>query len=270
MPHSLNGDGVMRPLPKKQSKMNVQAVPAAVFDKRNIIPLYSQIEQSIMEKIKKGVLAEGELLPSEQDLARSYNVSRMTARQALHELKQNGYVVTVRRKGTFVTTPKIEKTLISLQGFSQEMRGGGMRPSSVVLEKGLIAPPAEVVERLQLQADDKVFRLRRLRLADKVPIAIEISYTPEKVFRGIDTVDFEKESLYSVMLNRYGASIGWSVDVIEAAKATVEEARLLTIPRGSCILSITRLVMSPEGRPIEACLSRYRSDRYRATVRIPR
>ncbi len=223
-----------------------------------------------MEKIKKGILMEGELLPSEQDLARSYNVSRMTARQALHGLKQNGYVVTVRRKGTFVTTPKIEKTLISLQGFSQEMRGAGMRPSSIVLEHGLIAPPVEIVERLQLQMDEKVFRMRRLRLADKVPIAIEVSYTPGEVFRGIDTIDFEKESLYSVMQNRYGASIGWSVDVIEAAKATVEEARLLTVPRGSSILSITRMVMSPEGRPIEACFSRYRSDRYRAIVRIPR
>lgn len=246
------------------------AAPAEKFDKRNIIPLYSQIEQSLMEKIKKGILLEGELLPSEQDLARSYNVSRMTARQALHGLKQNGYVVSIRRKGTFVTTPKIEKTLISLQGFSQEMRGGGMRPGSIVLEHGLITPPADIVERLQLQRDEKVFKLRRLRLADKVPIAVEISYTPEKHFPGIDTIDFGKESLYAVLQSRYGVSIGWSVDVIEAAKATVEEARLLTVPRGSGILSIARLVMSPEGRPIEACLSRYRSDRYRATVRIPR
>ena len=260
----------MRPLQKKLNKLNVPAAPATAFDKRNIIPLYSQIEQSIMEKIKKGILLEGQLLPSEQDLARSYNVSRMTARQALHGLKQNGYVVTIRRKGTFVTTPKIEKTLISLQGFSQEMRGGGMRPSSIVLDHGLILPPVDVVERLQLQKDEKVFKLRRLRLADKVPIAVEISYTPEKYFPGIDRVDFEKESLYSVLQNRYGASIGWSVDAIEAARATIEEARLLTVPRGSGILSITRLVMSPEGRPIEACFSRYRSDRYRATVRIPR
>ncbi|MGO8719935.1 MAG: GntR family transcriptional regulator [Acidobacteriaceae bacterium] len=260
----------MRPLQKKQNAMNAPAASAATFDKRNIIPLYSQIEQSIMEKIKKGILLEGELLPSEQDLARSYNVSRMTARQALHGLKQNGYVVSIRRRGTFVTTPKIEKTLISLQGFSQEMRGAGMRPSSIVLEHGLIIPAADVVERLQLKKDEKVFKLRRLRLADKVPIAVEISYTPEKYFPGIDAIDFEKESLYSVLQNRYGASIGWSVDVIEAAKATVEEARLLTVPRGSGILSIARLVMSPEGRPIEAGLSRYRSDRYRATVRIPR
>lgn len=262
--------GAMRSLQKKKNNTNSPTAPAAMFDKRNIIPLYSQIEQSIMEKIKKGILAEGELLPSEQDLARSYNVSRMTARQALHGLKQNGYVITIRRKGTFVTTPKIEKTLISLQGFSQEMRRGGMRPSSIVLEHGVITPSPDIVERLQLQTGEKIFKLRRLRLADKVPIAVEISYTPVKYFPGIDLIDFERESLYSVLQNRYGSSIGWSVDVIEASKATAEEATLLTVPRGSGILSIARLVMSGEGRPIEASLSRYRSDRYRATVRIPR
>ncbi len=223
-----------------------------------------------MEKIKKGILSEGEPLQSEQDLARFYNVSRMTARQALHGLKQNGYVVTIRRKGTFVTTPKIEKTLISLQGFSQEMRGNGMRPSSTVLEQRLIAPSADILERLQLAPGEKVLKLRRLRLADETPIAVEVSYVPVKYFPGIDSIDFARESLYSIMQNRYRSAIGWSEDVIEASKATAEDARLLAVPRGFSILSITRLVKSPEARPIEACLSRYRSDRYRAMVRIPR
>lgn len=240
------------------------------FDKRNILPLYSQIEQSLMEKIQQGIFSEGQPLPSEQDLARLYNVSRMTARQALQRLKQNGYVITVHRKGTFVATPKIEKALITLQGFSQEMREGGMRPGSVVLEHSVVAPPAEIVDRLQLPPKEKAFKLRRLRLADKMPIAVELSYTSIHNFPGIEEIDFERESLYSVLQNRYGTSIGWSVDVIEASKATVEEGRLLTVPRGSAILSIARIVMSTEGRPVEACLSRYRADRYRATVRIPR
>ncbi len=243
---------------------------ASTFDKRSIVPLYAQIEQSLMEKIKKGILSEGEPLQSEQDLARFYNVSRMTARQALHGLKQNGYVVTIRRKGTFVTTPKIEKTLISLQGFSQEMRGSGMRPSSIVLEHRLIPPPADILDRLQLAPGEEVFKLRRLRLADNTPIAVEVSYVSVKYFPGIDSIDFSRESLYSTLQNRYRFSIGWSEDVIEASKATAEEARLLVVPRGFGILSITRLVKSPEARPIEACFSRYRSDRYRATVRIPR
>lgn len=145
-----------------------------------------------------------------------------------------------------------------------------MRPTSMVLEHVLIAPPGDIRERLQLDGLEKVFKLRRLRLADETPIALEVSYTPINYFPGIDSIEFERESLYSVLQNRYGTFIGWSVDVIEASKASAEEGRLLKVSRGSSILSIARLVMSAEGRPIEACLSRYRSDRYRATVRIPR
>jgi GntR family transcriptional regulator len=260
-----------RPVPQSDEGTSSNKFCAgSSFDKRAGLPLYSQIEQSLMEKIKQGIFSEGEPLPSEQELARLYSVSRMTARQALHGLKHNGYVATIRRKGTFVTAPKIEKTLISLQGFSQEMRRSGMRPGSIVLEHLLVSPPADIRLRLQLKPLEEVFKLRRLRLADNAPIAVEVSYTPVKYFPGIDALDFERESLYSVLQNRYGTSIGWSVDIIEASKATAEEGRLLTVPRGSGILSIARLVMSPEGRPIEACLSRYRSDRYRATVRMPR
>jgi len=239
-------------------------------DQKSKTPLYSQIEQSIIEKIKTGVFKEGELLPPEQELARSYEVSRMTARQALHGLQQKGYVVTIERKGTFVTTPKIEKTLISLQGFSQEMLRSGLKPSSIVLEHCVIVPPAEITKKMQLNTAEKVFKLERLRLANKVPIAIETSYTPIKYFPQIEKINFERESLYSVLQNRYRSSIGWSVDVIEATKATVQDARLLTVPRASSILSITRSVMSPDGRAIEECVSRYRADRYRATIRIPR
>lgn len=238
--------------------------------KRGILPLYLQIEQSLIEKITKGILSEGMPLQSEQELARYYRVSRMTARQALHGLKHKGYVVTIGRKGTFVTTPKIDKTLASLQGFSQEMRASGMRPSSVVLEHLVVAPPLDVLDRLQLGGGERVFRLRRLRLADNVPIAVEVSYIPIQQFPGIDATNFARESLYAIMQSKYGRSIGWSEDVIEASKATLEESRLLAIPKASSILSITRVVKSPEGRPLEVCFSHYRSDRYRATVRIPR
>lgn len=257
--------------PAKNKKTGGRRIPTpASGAKRGILPLYLQIEQSLMEKIRKGALAEGAPLQSEQELARYYNVSRMTARQALHGLKQNGYVVTVRRKGTFVTTPKIEKVLASLQGFSQEMRAGGMQPRSIVLEHAVVSPPATVLERLRLGYGERVFKLRRVRLADNAPIAVEISYIPIEQFPRIDATDFAQESLYAVLQNRYRCSIGWSEDVIEASKATAEESRLLEIPRGSSILAITRIVKSPEGRPLEVCFSHYRSDRYRATVRIPR
>src|SRR5665213_4221456 len=88
----LKSKSSQRPTHRPQkSETTAQVIPTAPFslDKRGILPLYLQIEQSLMEKIKKGILSEGEPLQSEQELARYYNVSRMTARQALHGLKHN-------------------------------------------------------------------------------------------------------------------------------------------------------------------------------------
>ena len=247
----------------------MQVSPSTRQNGRESLPLYSQIEESLLRRITSGALSQGEALPSEQELARLYGVSRMTARQALQQLKQKGYLITVRRKGTFVTTPKIEKTLARLQGFSQEMLRSGKRPSSIVLEHAQLLPPLEIRERLQLEAGDRVYKLRRLRLADKMPIAVEVSYLPTRDVPGIESINFATKSLYSVLQHRYGLSVGWSEDTIEASKATSEEGRLLHVPRGFSILSIARRVMSLEGRPIEACCSRYRSDRYRAIIRLP-
>jgi GntR family transcriptional regulator len=260
----------MRQLRPYNTSRSTPPSSPVTLDNHSTTPLYAQIEQLLMEQIKTGVLSEGTPLQSEQELARFYKVSRMTARQALHGLKANGYVVSIRRKGTFVTRPKIEKTFLRLQGFSQEMLARGMRPSSTVLEHRIIHPPDDVLESLRLEPKAKVFKLRRLRFADRVPIAVENSYIPTDSFPGIDLIDFSKESLYSTFINQYRCHIGWSEDIIEASKATTEEARLLTIPRGFGILSITRLVMSSEGQPVELGRSRYRSDRYRAVIRIPR
>jgi GntR family transcriptional regulator len=243
--------------------------PPKPLEKRGAEPLYLQIEKLLTEAITSGLLAEGQPLDSEQDMAKLYRVSRMTARQALQGLKNKGYAVSIRRKGTFVSRPKIEKTLMRLQGFSQEMLSRGMKPSSKVIEGKTVAPSDYIAERLQLAPGEKVFKLRRLRLADNNPIAIEESFTPIKDFPGVESLDFSRHSLYATLISRYGATLGWSDDVIEASNATAEEARLLTIPRGFGILSISRLVMTPAGHPIETVLSRYRSDRYRAMIRIP-
>ena len=98
------------------------------LDKQGFIPLYYQIQQALLEKIERGELAAGDLLDSEEELARRYQVSRMTARQALHGLKSRGVAVSQKGRGTFVTRPKLEKNIMHLQGFTVDMRQRGMKP----------------------------------------------------------------------------------------------------------------------------------------------
>jgi GntR family transcriptional regulator len=243
--------------------------PVVLLDKHGFIPLYYQIQQALLEKIERGELAEGDLLDSEEELARRYQVSRMTARQALHGLKSRGVAVSQKGRGTFVSRPKLEKNIMHLQGFTVDMRQRGMIPASRLLEQSVVPPNEEQCEKLRMKATHRLLRLRRLRLADGIPMAVELSHVPLNAFPGLDTYDFSAHSLYEVMRDQYGVRVGWADEVIEALPATIEEAELLTIPRRSSILSITRVIITTNEVPVEMACSRYRGDRYRASIRIP-
>ncbi len=121
------------------------------LDKQGFIPLYYQIQQVLLEKIERGELAEGDLLDSEEELARRYQVSRMTARQALHGLKSRGVAVSQKGRGTFVRRPKLEKNIMHLQGFTVDMRQRGMTPASRLLEQTIAAPTEEQCTKLRLR-----------------------------------------------------------------------------------------------------------------------
>jgi GntR family transcriptional regulator len=252
------------------SKFQVQSASTGhQLDKNGFIPLYYQIQRALMEKIRSGELAEGDSLESEEELARIYQVSRMTARQALHGLKISGYAFSQKGRGTFVTHPKMEKNIMHLRGFTEDMKQRGMVPSSRLLEQTVINATEDLAEKLRVTPGDAVMLLRRLRLADGIPMALEESNIPLKFFPGLERVSFAKQSLYHVLRENYGVRVAWADEVIEALPATREESELLTIPKRASVLSISRIIMTTEETPIEVACSRYRGDRYRASIRVP-
>jgi GntR family transcriptional regulator len=239
------------------------------LDKSGFIPLYYQIQRALMEKIHSGELSTGDPLASEEELARVYQVSRMTARQALHGLKTSGFAVSQKGRGTFVTSPKLEKNIMHLRGFTEDMKHLGMVPSSKLLEQTVVKASEELAEKLKVEQEEIVMRLRRLRLADGIPMALEESHIPLKQFPGLDKISFAKQSLYFVLRESYGIRLAWADEVIEALAASPEESELLKIPKKASILSISRTIISIDETPIEVACSRYRGDCYKASIRVP-
>ncbi len=239
------------------------------LDKGGFIPLYHQIQSALIERIHSGELSVGDCLPSEYELARSYQVSRITARQALHNLKSRGYAISQKGRGTYVAQPKLEKNIMHLRGFTEDMKRRGMIPTSRLLEQSVMQAPVILAEQLRVEAASPVLRLRRLRIADGTPMALEESHIPLKHYPGLERISFAKNSLYSVLRDEYGVRAAWADEVLEALPATREEAELLSIPRGAIMLSISRVIMTTEEIPIEVACSRYCGDRYRASIRVP-
>ena len=250
--------------PVVQSRSTVRPL-----DRNGFIPLYFQIQRALRENIHSGELSEGDALASEEELARTYRVSRTTARQALHGLKTGGYAYSQKGRGTFVTRPKLEKNIMHLMGFTEDMKQRGMVPSSRVLEQLAINATKDLAQKLKAAIGEPVMRLRRLRLADGIPMAQEESHIALKFFPGLERINFSKQSLYHTLRENYGVRVAWADEVIEAVPATREVSELFTIPKKASVLSISRIIMTTEEMPIEVACSRYRGDRYRASIRVP-
>jgi GntR family transcriptional regulator len=239
------------------------------IDKNSFIPIYFQIQTQLLEMIKLGRLHPGDPLPSEEELSRVYGVSRMTSRHALQSLKGQGFATRVVGQGTFVSQPKVEKDITHLCGFTAEMRALGMKPTSRVLEAKTIAATPEVASQLAVAVGSPIFNLRRLRLADGLPVAIEQIWLSQDRFPGIDKVDLAHLSLYQTLRERYDIRVSRADEILESRAAHRSEAELLEMAPRVSLLVISRTLWDSGGKPVETAHSLYRGDRYRAVLSIP-
>ncbi|HEY0656995.1 MAG TPA: GntR family transcriptional regulator [Pyrinomonadaceae bacterium] len=227
--------------------------------------MHTQIAEALMLQIQRGELKPGENFPSERDLAERFGVSRMTVRQALQRLRQEGLIYYERGVGTFVTNRKIDVHTRNLSGFSDEMISLGLKPSSRVLELKCVSATEHVAIDLHLEPKEKVFHIERLRLADDEPMAFENTYLPEKLCPELDKADLTKNSLYQILTEDYNLQMNHAAESLEAAAANKYVAEHLGIKIRTPVLVVHRVVFSDSNQPIESARTTYRADRYRAT-----
>lgn len=229
------------------------------------MPLHTQIHDFLREDILSNRLSPDEPIPSERELAEDLEVSRMTVRQALNALRKEGLIYQKRGKGTFVSSRKFDVHSRNLNGFSDEMIRRGMNPKSKLVSLVKEKADEETAERLNLSKGEEVFKLERLRLADEIPMAIETTCLPVKMFPKLPKYDFEKESLYQILERQYGMKMYSAAEDLEAAISDAKSSELLGVRKKSPLLIVYRTVFSEDNQPIEFTKSIYRADRYRAS-----
>ncbi|MBA2873281.1 GntR family transcriptional regulator [Thermaerobacillus caldiproteolyticus] len=240
-----------------------------MINKHSPLPIYYQLEQGIKEMIEKQQLKPGEMIPSERELAETYDISRMTVRQAINNLVNDGYLVRKRGKGTFVAAKKIEQPLKGLTSFSEDMRARGMDPGTNVLDFHIIPADQSLAQQLDIREGSDIYEIRRIRLADQLPMALETSYLPCALVPGL-TRGIVSGSVYEFIENKLGLTIRSAVQVLEASVARKVEANLLQVKEGAPVLSIQRNSYLENGRPLEVVRSIYRGDRYKFTIEMER
>jgi len=240
------------------------------LDRQSVVPLYYQIQQHILQAIRSGRFKPGKPLPSEEELSKRLRVSRMTARQALKSLCSQGVAYSQRGKGTFVSQAKLDKNVRQVASFSEEMEARGARPHSKIISFEIISAGDEAAEALRLEPKDKVVRLRRVRMADSLPMGVETTCVPLALCPDLRERFDPKTSLYRTLSEIYGIHIVQAEEIVEAGLATSGEARLLKISKGSPVFLFTRTAYVQSGHAVEYVKSTFRGDRYKITNRLGR
>lgn len=238
--------------------------------KNRKVPLYYQLESILRDKITSGELRPGDRLPTEAQLSREYGVSRITVRQALAALVDDGLIERRQGAGTFVLQQTPLKGATPLTGFIEDLIAMGVETSVRVLDVEVVESTAQEASKLGLAPGTPIFQIKRLRYYHNTPFSYVLIYLPEPIGRKLSIEDLTKGSLLKILEEKQHVQLGEAFQVISAALADGHIASLLETTIGAPLLSIERTVYTEKGDPIQYVKTYYRSDMYYYTVRLAR
>lgn len=225
-------------------------------------PLYDQLVDLLSDKIQND-MHPGDALPSERDLAETYGLSRTTVRLAMSELEELGLVTRKHGKGTFVSSVSRDTTdLMGTYSFTDQMRSLGRVPHTEVIDFEVREASKFVAQNMDLRLGEAVFRMRRLRTADGVPMMLERTYMPVKVFDGLTQRMVESKSLYEIVEQDFRMKIKTAEEAFGARAARPDEARLLKIDEDAPVLHLVRTTYNSKNVVIEYTRSVARADMF--------
>jgi len=233
-------------------------------------PLYHQICVVLKSKIQSGELALGAFLPSENEIASEFSVSRITAKRALNELAHAGLVVREQGRGTrVISRPPPPRIKASVEGWLENMSEMGHATKAEVLEFGYLAATTDVAEALSIAEGDIVQRAVRVRSHNGERFSYLTTHIPKVIGESFAAEDMEKLPLLS-LLERDGVKASSARQIITATVADTTVAAALGVDVGAPLLEVRRVVFDQDGRGVEYIQALYRPDRYHYEVLLTR
>ena len=230
-------------------------------------PLYYQLAEIIINDIKEKNLQENDRILTEREYCEKYNLSRSTVRQAIAYLEKKGYIYKVQGCGTFVSSRVMKQKLLKFYSFTEEAKKQGKTPSSKILSFKEKKADEKICKELNINRDDKVYELQRLRLADDEVVMYEKTYLLEKKMQGLSKNILLENPLYDILQNRYNISFTKATERFSVLLADENIAEILTIPQGSPIIRLQRWTYAGM-EIIEYTVSLVRGDRFEFEVEL--
>lgn len=244
---------------------------SSMIDPYDAVPKYHQLARILRKKIEEGEWEPNSAIPSERQLEEQYRISRPTVRQAVELLIRQGFLYREHGRGTFVMPQKLQKGLLELTSFSEDLIKRGISPGQIILKMSKEIAPRKVQQKLELPEGSELLTIERIRLGDGLPIGLQTSYLVLQPGQSVEMEELEKAgSLYRILQDKFQI-IPWAADeTLEVTLASKEEAELLQVSEGSPLLLNERILYSQDRKAVEFVKILYRGDRYRYTMRLTR
>lgn len=239
------------------------------LDRSLSTPLYHQLKTILDEAIQSGEFPVGSCIPTEKQLSALYGVSRITVRQAIAELVQEGKFYRIKSKGTFVAAPKLDQEFATkLLTFNEDIRNNNQTPSTQVLEQDVRPMQPWLIEQAGCQADAQVVYLYRLRCANGEPVVRVKSYLPHDRCAHVLDYDLNQESLYDILGRDPDRKVVKVIRTCKAIAAAQEDEKLLHVKKGAPIHYFATYGYNRNGELMEYSEAFYRGDRNQFRMEI--
>ena len=222
----------------------------------------SRVLEALLSEINRPETQHGDCLPSERELGERFQVSRVVIRGALEKLEDEGLIYKLQGKGAFVSKNKVNQNASRLTSFTQDMLQRNLTPGSRILAMEFVPCTPFLSNKLQIPHEEQVFMLKRLRMADESPMAIEVCFLPESIGKKIVDHLVDNASLYQLLAEKCGIQLKHAMQTIEVGTLEKIERDLLGQNCPRCTAIITRQTFDTDNNVVEFVESRYRSDRY--------
>src|SRR5687767_1562561 len=220
-------------------------------------PLYQQLQRALRGAIENRIIGPDDALPPERDLAEMLKVSRITVRNAIDELVEDGLLIRKQGSGTFVSN-RVEKNFAKLTSFSEDMRARGREPRSVWMNRAVGTVTPEESLTLRSSPGTPVFRFHRIRFADDAPMALEYATVLATCLPSLEAV----ENSLCEALEKAGNRPVRALQRLRAVLLTAEQAKLLKAQEREAGLLVARVGYLKDGRAVEFSQSFYRGEIY--------
>lgn len=232
-----------------------------MLDKNSPTPLYVQFEESVRHKIDNEDWPLNSMIPSENELSRTYGISRMTVRSVLNRLVMAGLLYRVPGKGTYVSEAKIESNPLSWMGIREQLERMGYETKTKLLNVELVSVSTRISRMLEIKPGATAYLVSRLRFVRGVPLSIHTSYIPQEVSPNLERQELEEKQLCDILKYEYNCRIARQVETLESISASTEEAELLGVNTAFPLLLLENRVYNSNHVPIEYSKVVFRGDK---------